>query len=218
VSVWRDEPLSIADDLFLISLDERTGRTRLHQRALSVGVAGGLVAELVLHGLIRWDGTRFAVTRTGAAPPRQHHEAMLAQIAAEPQHELTVWLAFFAQTAADTVADSLVERGFLTAQTSRVLVRTRTSWQATDTSALAWRSLRLANLIAKRDVRNWQDGVLVALVAATGLSDHVLWHGSPADATSLREIVAGVAEDPFFHQLTAQVSAQIAAGVITQRK
>ena len=35
------------------------------------------------------------------------------------------------------------------------------------------------------------DATLVALLDATGLAEHVLWHGSPDDIGNLRDIVAG---------------------------
>lgn len=215
---WRDASLSIADDLFLVAVDERTGRIRLHQRALALGLAGGLLAELGLGSHIQFGSGQLTVPPTAASPTADHHRRMRDQIAAEPQHSLSTWLSFFAQTAPDVVSERLVKRGFLDRESSRGLLRTKETYRSTDDSALAWRTLRLANIIAQRDIRNWEDGVLVGLLDATGLADHVLWHGAPGDMENLRDIVTGVGEDPFFHALITGVSALVASGVMTQRR
>ncbi|HEY2792288.1 MAG TPA: GPP34 family phosphoprotein [Micromonosporaceae bacterium] len=218
MSAWRDAPISIADDLFLVALDERSGRLRLHHHALSIGLAAALLTELTLLDHITFGDDRIKVPSGVALPVTAHHRTMVDQMAAEPDHPVAIWLSFFAQTAPDVIAARLVARGFLRKETSRGLLRTKDAYLGTDESALAWRTLRLANLISRRDVRNWEDGMLVALLDATGLSEHVLWHGAVGDLENLRDIVRSVSEDPFLGYLLAQVSALIAAGVMTQRK
>ena len=218
MTAWRDVPISIADDLFLVAIDERTGKLRLHPRALSLGLAAGLLAELSLLDQITYTGGTIKVPSGQAPPTPVHHRQMIDQIAAEPDHPIPIWLSFFAQTAPEIVAARLVARGFLQVENGRGLLRSKQSYVATDESALAWRTLRLAGVIAKMDVRTWEDGVLVGLLEATGLIDHVLWHGSPADLGNVPQIVASVSADPFFQVLIAHVSTLIAASVITQRK
>jgi Golgi phosphoprotein 3 GPP34 len=219
VTAWRDTPVSIADDLFLVALDERTGRIRLHPRALGLGLAAALLAELALLDHVTYAPSgQIKVSSGMATPAAVHHARMCDQLAAEPDHPVPTWLSYFAQTAPDVVAARLVARGFLRKEASRGILRSKEAYLATDGSALAWRTLRMANIIGKRDVRNWEDGVLVTLLDATGLVDHVLWHGSTGDLENLRDIVAGVNADPFFQVLSTQVSALIAAGVMTQRK
>lgn len=218
MTAWRDLPISIAEDFFLVALDERGGRPRLHPRALGLGLAAGLIAELALLDHVTLVSGQIKVP-TGQAPPTQpHHARMCDQMAAEPDHPVPTWLQFFAQTAPDIVAERLIARGFLRLDTTRGILRVKAAYVPTDGSALAWRSLRLANMIAKHDVRTWEDGVLIGLLSATGLADPVLWHGSTADQDNLHAIVARLATDPFLHLLITQVSALIAAGVMTQRK
>lgn len=218
MTAWRDVPISIADDLFLVALDERTGKPRLHPRALSIGLAGALLAELNLLDHIVFMGGQIKVPSGANVPVAVHHRQMVDQLAAEPEHPIPTWLAFFAQTAPDVVGARLVARGFLRSETARGVLRTKQTYVSTDESALTWRTLRLANIIAKRDVRSWEDGFLVGLLDATGLVDHVMWHGSQEDLGNVPDIVESVAADPFFHALLSHVSALIAAGVITQRK
>jgi hypothetical protein len=218
VTAWRDTPISIADDLFLVALDERTGRLRLHPRALGLGLAGALLAELSLLDYTSYADGRIKVASGGATPAAVHHAVMCQQVAAEPEHPVPTWLAFFAQTAPDIVASRLVARGFLQKEASRGLLRSKEAYLATDGAALAWRSLRLANIVAKRDIRSWEDGVLVALLDSTGLASQVLWNGAAGDLQNLQDIVVSVCADTYFEVLITQVSALIAAGVMTQRR
>jgi len=218
VTAWRDTPISIADDLFLVALDERTGRIRLHPRALSLGLAGALLAELALLEHIFYSDGRIKVPSNVARPALPHHAVIVDQLAAEPQHPVSTWLEFFAQSAPDVVAAGLVARGFLRKEISRGLMRIKETYMASDESALAWRTLRLVNIIGKRDVRSWEDGILISLLDSTALSSDVLWHGAAGDLENLQDIVTSVSADPFFHVLITQVSALIAAGVMTQRR
>ena len=218
MTAWRDTPISIADDLFLVALDERTGRIRLHPRAFSLGLAGALLAELGLLEHIFYADGRIEVAANAGRPALPHHAVMVDQLAAEPQHPVSTWLEFFAQSAPDVVAADLVARGLLRKEVSRGLIRLKETYMASDESALAWRTLRLVNIIGKRDVRSWEDGILISLLDSTALSGDVLWHGAAGDLENLQDIVTSVSADPFFHVLITQVSALIAAGVMTQRR
>ncbi|HTX83306.1 MAG TPA: GPP34 family phosphoprotein [Streptosporangiaceae bacterium] len=55
----------LADDLYLMAHDERSGRQLLSARAAGLGLAGALLAELVLAGCVGIASGRVAVT--GAA-------------------------------------------------------------------------------------------------------------------------------------------------------
>lgn len=213
-----DEPIAIADDFYLIALDERTGRPRLHAKAMSLGLAAALLCELVLSDHIGVKSNRLEIA--ARRPPLEDPILlrMLDHIVAEPDHSVPVWLAFFAQTATEAVAERLVGRGYLRTETTRGLLRSKDSNVPTDLVALAWRSLRIAQVIAKRDVRTWEDLALVGLLSATGLAALVLWNADPGDQENLRTIVAGLTEEASLHSVINQVEVLIAAAVLTQRK
>ena len=67
-------------------------------------------------------------------------------------------------------------------------------------------------------MQTWADLVLIGLILATGLDDAVLWNGTPEDRANLRLIAASLGEDPTLNAVTTQVSALIAAGVLSQRR
>lgn len=103
----------VADDLYLLAHDDRTGRRCLGPRSLGIGLAGALLADLMLGdsiGLQR-GGTIVAHRRR---PDDDLGQRVHAQIAAEgeprPVRDL---LLFFARNAAADVARRLEQAGYL---------------------------------------------------------------------------------------------------------
>jgi hypothetical protein len=219
VTAWRDVPISIADDLFLVALDGSSGRSRLSPRTLSVGLAAALLAELNLLDHIAYTGGQIKVPSSANVPVAVHHRQMVDQLAAEPEHPVPTWLSFFAQSSADVVGSRLVARGFLRTETARGVLRgNKQTYVSTDDSALTWRTTRLANLISHRDVRSWEDGLLVGLVNVTGLGGHVLAQAPPESRSNVTDIVESVMADQFFHALLGQAAALIAADPSASRR
>jgi hypothetical protein len=103
----------VADDLYLLAHDDRTGRPLLAPRALGIGLAGALLAELMLGGSIslRRDGS---VAAHRSWPADDLARRVRDQVAAEREpHPLREWLLFFARTAAGDVAWRLEQAGYL---------------------------------------------------------------------------------------------------------
>ena len=104
----------VADDLYLMAHHDLTGKPLLQPRPLGLGLAGGLLAELMLGGSIglRYDG---AVLAGRTWPADDLARRVRDQIAAEPEpRPLTEWLAYLARTAAPDVAARLERAGYLT--------------------------------------------------------------------------------------------------------
>ena len=161
---WEDVPFSLADDFFLIGLDGRTNRPRLHAKAMGLGVAAALMAELVLSNYIQIHQNRILVASRHYAPEAREHADMLSAIIAEPQHELPVWLTFFAQTSVDIVQERLVAHRFMHVE-SRGVLRSKQTYVPVDPMSVEWRSLRIARLISKRDIRTWEDLSIIGLIS-----------------------------------------------------
>ena len=100
----------LADDLCLVAHHEITGKPHLQPRAAGEGLAGGLLAELMLAGSIRlWRGMIVPaggpVSRDGLA------RAVLVQVTSEREHlPPRDWLLFLARAAAADVAARLEQR------------------------------------------------------------------------------------------------------------
>jgi hypothetical protein len=209
---------ALADDFYLIGLDDRTGRPRLHAKALGLGTAAALLAELVLADHIHVQDNRFEVARAYRQASSPAATAMMNSIIAEPYHTVPTWLSYFAQTSTDIVVDRLIVLGFMKVEESRGLLRNKASYGVTDRAALTWRSVRIARVIHDRDLRTWEDLALIGLLIATGLIDNVLWNADPDDRESLRVLLANLNNEPTLHAIITQVEALIAAAVLAQRK
>src|SRR5690348_2767431 len=103
-----DSGLPVADQLYFIAHDDRYGRSRLHQRAVALGLAGALLGELVLLGhLDVYDGGVFVVRREPPHDALDH--SILSLLISQPQHRnLRTWLSYLAESAVDEVAGRLV--------------------------------------------------------------------------------------------------------------
>ncbi len=114
----------LADDVYLLAHHEVSGRPYLQPRAIGLGLAGGLLAELVLAGAIRVASDGLAATgrvRPGDGLVRAVQLRMLGE---RERHSARDWLAYLAQSAADDVALRLAGSGYL------VLAESRRPWGA----------------------------------------------------------------------------------------
>jgi Golgi phosphoprotein 3 (GPP34) len=104
----------LADDLYLLAHHERTGRLVLSPRAAGLGLAGGLLGELVLADAVGICGGE-VVTGAGLAEDALA-ESVLGQVAGEGMvRPVGEWLAFLARTAPGGVAGRLAAAGYLAA-------------------------------------------------------------------------------------------------------
>src|SRR6266700_6005282 len=103
----------VADDLYLMAHHEVSDKPFLQPRALGTGLAGGLLAELMLDGGITWrhDGT---IVSARFQPADALARRVRDQIAAEQEHhQAHEWLQFLARAAAADVAARLGRSGYL---------------------------------------------------------------------------------------------------------
>lgn len=111
----------LADDLYLLGHDDRTGKCRLKPRPLGLGLAGGLLAELLLAG--QADVTREGLLVTGAkaAPDPRSHQGLLRLVTTEPGLlPVSDWLRFISQTSAREVTARLEHDGYLSVIPRRI--------------------------------------------------------------------------------------------------
>jgi Golgi phosphoprotein 3 GPP34 len=102
----------VADDLWLLSHDDVSGRPCIQARPLGLGLAGALLAEAALAGVVTLGP---GPVRAGECAPREELAArLLRQVASEPElHPVQEWLAYLAQTAPGDVAGRLEACGYL---------------------------------------------------------------------------------------------------------
>src|SRR6266699_3288876 len=109
----------LADDLYLLAHHEVTGKPHLQPRAAGLGLAGALLAELMLSGKIYLQPDRIMVA--DRSPPQDGlAQSVLGLVVSEPgQLAARDWLLFLARTAAEDVALRLEQSGYLTRISSR---------------------------------------------------------------------------------------------------
>jgi hypothetical protein len=113
----------LADDLWLLAHHERSGRPHLHKRPLGLGLAAGLLAELMIAvppGIVLWSDD--AVTVCPEIPKQAvRAHPVLGLIAAETQPlPVQDWLMFLSRTAAGQIGARLEEAGYVTRCGSRI--------------------------------------------------------------------------------------------------
>ena len=203
----------VADDLYLMAHDENTGRPLLRRRALGTGLAGGLLAELMLAGCItvRHDGA-VALGRTWPAGElaRQVRDVIAAEH--EP-HLVREWLLYLARTAARDVALRLEQAGYLTRVRSLVPGRPGRMVPVNPDWAFA-PMLRVRSALDSAREFTPHAGVLAGLAVACGLGFRLAQYVPPA-GRRLDDVAARL--DPGLRELIAQTQAAVDSAVLSHR-
>jgi Golgi phosphoprotein 3 (GPP34) len=165
----------VADDVFLLAHDDRSGRPWLAARPLGLGLAAGLLAELMLG-----DQPALRVGRDGGLwiareVPRTaiSGHPLLRQVGVEPRpRPVAEWLAFLAQSAVRDVGVRLEQAGYLT-RVSRRLPGLASRLVPADAS---WAFAPVNRVVAALDSRrSWEPytAALAGLAYACGLGFRV---------------------------------------------
>jgi len=167
--------LPLADDLYLAAHDSGRGRCLLTPTTLGLGLAAGLLAELVLWRRLEVQDARLAIIDerpTGEAATN----AVLEQMLRESQHRLVrEWIAFLAiGVSTDLVERRLARAGIVQRKEKRGLLGTKVRFVPTDMSTAAWPGTRIRIAATRGELLDIPDLVLTGLVLATGLDQHVL--------------------------------------------
>jgi Golgi phosphoprotein 3 (GPP34) len=203
----------VADDVYLMAHHDLTGKPLLQPRPLGLGLAGGLLAELMLGGSIglRYQGA-VLVGRTW--PGDDLTRRVRDQIAAEPgPRPLTEWLAYLARTAAPDVAARLERAGYLTR------IRGRVPWRAgrlipADPDWAFGPLLRVRSALDCSRPFDPGEAALAGLAVACGLGYRLDQYTAPA-GRSLQEATGYLGPD--LRELIAQTQAAVDSALLTHR-
>ncbi|MFG1924384.1 GPP34 family phosphoprotein [Cryptosporangium sp. NPDC048952] len=178
----------LADDLFLVAHDRADHSPSLAPRVLGLGLAGALLAELVVDQRLGVEAGQLWVTDS-APPPEVLRRQVLAELLADPdEREVRTWLEYLARREPEeasqrvAVAQRLTRLGILAPQVHRGWVRRSVRYVPVDARA-DWPVVRLRYQATQRTAPPFQDLLLVALVGATGLTRRIFagHHQSPAE-------------------------------------
>jgi outer membrane murein-binding lipoprotein Lpp len=203
----------VADDLYLMAHHETTGRPFLQPRPLGIGLAGALLAELMLGGCI-FLGDDGAVTAGRTWPGDDLARQVRDQVAAESgQHPVPDWLLFLGQSAAGSVAARLDRAGYLTRAGGRMPWRSP-RWVAVNPDWAFAPLLRARPATDATRPLTAHAAILAGLAAGCGLRfrlDQYL----PVAGRSIEQAVSALPPD--LQQLTGAVQAAVDGAVLAHR-
>lgn len=159
----------VADELWLLGHDDRTGKSLLQPRALGTGLAGALLAELMLAGWITLRaGGAVVITRSAPAEAVRQHP-LLRLVAGEPgPAPVSSWLRFLAAGAARQVAGRLEEAGYLQPVRSRLPQR-QVRWVPVNPDWAIGPMLRVRSALDPAQPLSARAAALTGLAVACGL-------------------------------------------------
>jgi len=202
-----------ADELYLIAHHEQTGRPHLAPRAVGLGLAGALLAELIFSSAAIIDaGT---VTCNGLSQADDPLSITVAgQIAVEsPPRPVSDWLAFLARTASAEVAARLEDDGYLTAVPGRPWRGAR--WVPADPDCAFAPVARLKAALDPSRPGDEQAVTVAGLAAACGLGPRLGLYLPPGTRYCIDALVGLL--DPGLHDVIAATKAAVDAALLAHR-
>jgi hypothetical protein len=204
----------VADDLYLLAHDDRTGRPLLPPRPLGTGLAGALLAELMLAHCIGLRSDTAVVIGQDAPPAAVQGHVLLRQIAGEPSPlPVRTWLGFLARSAARDVALRLEQAGYVTRARSRVPGRPGRMVPVNPDWAFA-PMLRVRSALDQAREVTPHAGVLAGLAVGCGLGFRLDQYQTQA-GRSAGDAVAYLTPD--LRQLIAQTQITVSSAVLSHR-
>jgi hypothetical protein len=165
--------LPLADELFLVGHDQYSGKPQVDDQALDTGLAGAVLAEMVLAGRLCLDEETMIEVRDWRPYGDRVTDAALAEVLKQDQpHSARSWVEYLRSHVRAMLAARLVLRGLVQQQLSR-------HWRfpAVDPVVAAAPQARLRFMLDRPGIADEQSAVLGALILATGL-DFVVGGGS----------------------------------------
>ncbi len=202
----------VADDLYLMAHREVSGKPYVQPRALGLGLAGGLLAELMLAGHISlWHGEVVAAGRT--APGKGLTGHLLGLLAGEHErHPLRDWLLFVACTATGDVARRLERAGYLTRAGGRWRGE---RWVPVDADSAFAPLLRARAALDPCQPLTAHNAVLAGLVTGCGLGFRLAQYTPSRAGRTVGEAVAQLT--PGLREVVAQTQAAVDSALLAHR-
>jgi hypothetical protein len=204
----------LADDLYLLAHHEITGKPHLQPRAVGLGLAGALLAELMLLGTICIRSDRVMVA--DRTPPGDGLARSVLGLVLSEHERYTAqrWLLFLARTAAADVAGRLEQSGYLTRVTTRRFGRGE-RWVPVDADCAFAPLVRVKSVLSSSQPVAVQSAALAGLAAACGLGHQLALYLPPNARDRLEEAVGQL--DPGLRDLIAQTRAAVDSALLSHR-
>jgi Golgi phosphoprotein 3 (GPP34) len=203
--------LALADELFMMAHDLQTGKTRVPDPALGIGLASALLAELMFAGALVISSGQLGLGEYG--PPRDRlSEALYEQTRNdlyEQQVSVREWLASHRRPVHDLVADRLIRAGEMHRDVGRRFGRTVVRYLPVRPPNALIRTQRLPSYLRHR-VEVTEPDVVVALLMRVMAPDRNLLE-LDGPGTEYLEQLAPALQVPLRELLTITETAVTAA-------
>jgi hypothetical protein len=205
----------VGDDLYLLAHNDVTGKPYIQPRPLGLGLAGGLLAELVLTGALNVRDNEITVPDGCRPPADELARNVLGSVAREPEtHPVHDWLAYLARTASTGVAHRLTAAGYL-APAGRWFPWRPDRWVPVDRDSAFAPLLRVRAVLDPARPLTAEGAVLAGLADACGLGYRLAEYAPAGETRSVDQVTAHLG--PSLRDLTAQTRAAVDSALLAHR-
>jgi Golgi phosphoprotein 3 (GPP34) len=204
----------LGDDLYLMAHHERSGRPHLQPRALGLGLAGALLAELMLADKICIWQDRIVVA--DAAPPEEQlaRDVLGLLLGEHERHPARDWLVFLGRTAVSDVASRLERAGYLTRAPARRPWRGE-RWVPVDADCAFAPVTRVESALDPSRPVAAEGAALAGLAAACGLGSRLSLYLPPGTRCHIDDAAAQL--EPGLRDLITQTQAAVDSALLSHR-
>ncbi|MEU4693681.1 GPP34 family phosphoprotein [Actinoplanes sp. NPDC023714] len=209
------QQLPPADDFYLAAHDGIGGRTLIADRVLGVGLAAGLLGELMFWRRIQSvSETAFQVVDPQPTGD-QAASAVLGRLAGTAgPHDLRQWIPHLAAgPATELIEHRLLAAGVLRRETKRRLLGTNTSLVFDDPRSTGQPAVRIRTRLSYNQPLDTVDLMLAGLFLATGLDEMVFDTLNPRDRARLSDQFRRNLPQPLHHLVGCARAAAMPAAV-----
>ncbi|WP_194925797.1 GOLPH3/VPS74 family protein [Catenulispora pinisilvae] len=211
----------VADDFFLMANDDPSGRPRLSERILALGLAGALLCELILTEAAALEKGNLMLT-ANRRPRHLLHAALCGEVEAEEEpRPVRDWLDYLSLQSIDRVGRRLRAAGVVQFQQPRLKMPGRTGrWLPVDVQTANWPAVDVTRKIYNGKATA-SDLVLFGLTRASGLDNPALWEIRHllTDPALLEQTLKPLAVfNPLLVDLLAHTQAAVGSAVTSQRR
>jgi Golgi phosphoprotein 3 (GPP34) len=208
--------LPLADEFFLIGHDDYSGKPRINADTLDTGLAGAVLAELVMTRRVDVAEGRLMVRdrQTYGEPVT---DAALAELIKQAvAHPVRAWVEFLRADVRMMVGRRLLAAGLVEQVSSRGLLRSTTRFVARDPMAAASPRVRVRYVMDHEELLDEHTATLAALMLACGLEQVLATGGDRQVRVALKTMADRLPAD--LRSLASGVDAAVAAIALTIRR
>jgi hypothetical protein len=205
----------LADDLYLMAHDEVNGKPFVQPRALGLGLAGALLAELMLPGLITIGPDGVTPSRPLMPDDAVTRELLNLLVSEREVHQVREWLLFIGRDAAAGVAERLAACGYLVQSGGWGRLWRAKRWVPVNENCAFAPMLRVRAALDATRFPSAHGAVLTGLATACGLGFRIAQYVLLDRGRSVEETVELLGSGP--RELIAQTRAAVDSAVLSHR-